>query len=350
MSSLIVMHDSRMVLLEVAVQNLYMPWTDVFDAALMKKTVIMFRMLDDEWTTLFPNRRDYRVYRGSNYETEYFYGGRSVLFSIPETTLEETMSGVDLQLYVYKGISKYFELQPRRNFGFTLVRVDDLFNGIIKDLCERKELEGYFSSALEREPISRSTRGTFPLLDEDMQKTDATIELYVRISYLGKCIITEVYTPLSIQTAFYAREETDDHYQYQFRQLNNMDLESFCWGSRTIIPPLHPDLLICRCKELETPVEEATQTKKKKKRKRDDLDFRNKLARVQELLALMKELRKNRPDTIAQGAKAKSVCPPSPRVCPAVCPPVCVYTMPSVCPNPCQTAVCCLPSACMNAT
>lgn len=132
-----------------------MPWSDVFDSALMKRTVIMFRMLDDEWTTLSPNRRDYRSYRGSNYENEQFYGGRSVLFSVPETMFEEKMSGVDLQLYVYKGVSKYFELEPRRNFGFALVRMDDLFNGIIKDLCERKELEGYFSAALEREPISR---------------------------------------------------------------------------------------------------------------------------------------------------------------------------------------------------
>lgn len=132
-----------------------MPWTNVFDAALMKKTVIMFRLLDEEWTTLSPNRPDYHSYRGSNYENEKFYGGRSVLFSVPESMLEESMSGVDLQIYVYKGISKYFELESRRNFGFTLVRMDDLFNGIIKDLNERKELEGYFSNDLEREPISR---------------------------------------------------------------------------------------------------------------------------------------------------------------------------------------------------
>lgn len=132
-----------------------MPWTDVFDVALMKKTVIMFRMLDDEWTTLSPNRRDYRSYRGSNYENEQFHGGRSVLFSVPEAALRGRMSGVDLQLYVYKGVSKYFETEPRRNFGFTLVRVDDLFNGVIKDLGERRELEGYFSADLQREPISR---------------------------------------------------------------------------------------------------------------------------------------------------------------------------------------------------
>lgn len=132
-----------------------MPWIDVFDAALMKKTIIMFRMLDDEWTIMMPNRRDYHTYRGSNYETEHFHGGRSVLFSVPEAVLEQKMSGVDLQLSVYRGISKYFELEPQRNFGFTLIRVDDLLNGIIKDLAERKELEGYFSRELQREPISR---------------------------------------------------------------------------------------------------------------------------------------------------------------------------------------------------
>lgn len=137
------------------IEQLYMPWTDVFDVAVMKKTVIMFRMLDDEWTTLSPNRRDYRSYRGSNYENEQFHGGRSVLFSVPEAVLRSKMSGVDLQLYVYKGVSKYFEMESRRNFGFTLVRVDDLFNGVIKDLCERRELEGYFSAGLQREPISR---------------------------------------------------------------------------------------------------------------------------------------------------------------------------------------------------
>ncbi|XP_033192066.2 uncharacterized protein LOC117157869 [Bombus vancouverensis nearcticus] len=346
MSSLIVMHNSRIMLLEVAVKNLYMPWSDVFDSALMKRTVIMFRMLDDEWTTLSPNRRDYRSYRGSNYENEQFYGGRSVLFSVPETMFEEKMSGVDLQLYVYKGVSKYFELEPRRNFGFALVRMDDLFNGIIKDLCERKELEGYFSAALEREPISRSTRGTFVLMDEDLQATDATIELYIRISYLGKCIITEVHSPTSIQRAFYAREETDDHYQYQFRELNTMDLESFCWGSLTIIPPLHPDNLICRCKDLvDKLVGVATQTKKARKRKRDEFDLMLRMAHVQKLLALMKEMRKNRPDVMPP-AETKRVCPPSPSpcICPTVCPPVCVYTMPSVCSNPCQqTTVYCLP-------
>ncbi|KOC64067.1 hypothetical protein WH47_02066, partial [Habropoda laboriosa] len=325
---------------------LYMPWTDVFDAALMKRTVILFRMLDDEWTTLMPNRRDYRSYRGSNYENEQFYGGRSVLFALPEAVLEERMSGVDLQLYVYKGLSKYFELEPRQNFGFTLLNVDDLLNGIIKDLGERRDLEGYFSNALQREPISRSTRGTFVLLDEDLQETDASIELYVRISYLGKSIITEMHTPYEIEKAFYAREEEDENFQYQFRALTTVDLESFCWGSQTILPPLHPDRLICDCKSLEKPAEEATQTRKKR-RKRDKDDYNARLAELARLLALMKKMRKNRPDIMAMGER-KKVCPPAPcpNICPSPCPPVCVYTLPSVCPTPCQPAtVCCLPTA-----
>ena len=46
-------------------------------------------------------------------------------------------------------------MEPRRNYGITLVRVDDLFNGVIKDLGERSQLEGYFSDGLQREPISR---------------------------------------------------------------------------------------------------------------------------------------------------------------------------------------------------
>ncbi|XP_076240871.1 uncharacterized protein LOC143183243 [Calliopsis andreniformis] len=346
MSSLIVVHDSRLILLEIAVQNvskllsyfllLYMPRVDIFDEALMKKTMVMFRMLDDEWTSLMPNRQDYHSYRGSNYENEKFYGGRSVLFAVPEAVLEDKVSGVDVQLYVYKEVAKYFEMEKRRNFGFTLVRVDDLLNGIIKDLRERKELEGYFSSELEREPISRSTRGTFTLLDEDLEKTEATIEMYLRISYLGKCIITEVHAPMSIRKAFYAREETDENYPYQFRELTTMDLESFCWGSLTIIPPLHPDKLMCMCRQLEQ-LEEATQTRKRKRR-RSSLDFWARIAHVQQLLALMKELRKNRPDIMSVG-KGRKVCPPSspPCVCPPVCPSPCIYTMPcNASPNSCQ--------------
>lgn len=112
-------------------------------------------MLDDQWTTLLPQRQDYHPYRGSNYQDEPFYGGKSVLFAVPEIVFEKNVSGVDVQLCVYKQVSKYFELERQQNFGFTLVKVDDLFNGIIKDLRERKELEGYFSGELEREPISR---------------------------------------------------------------------------------------------------------------------------------------------------------------------------------------------------
>ncbi|XP_076618609.1 uncharacterized protein LOC143340480 [Colletes latitarsis] len=314
----------------------------MFDEALLKKTIIMFRMLDDEWTTLVPNRRDYRSYRGSNYQNESFYGGKSVLFAVSETVFDEDVSGVDVQLYVYKQVSKFFELERQQNFGFTLVTVDALLNGIIKDLRERKELEGYFSKELEREPISRSIRGTFPLLGDDMRETDATIELYVRISYLGKCIVTEVHAPMSIRKAFYAREETDEKYPYQLRELTTEDVESYRWGSLTILAPLHPDKLVCRCHELEPPVEEeATQTRRRKRR---HSDFWARIEHVQRLLALMKEMRKNRPEIMGHGEGPKKVCPPC--VCPTVDPTPCVFTLSSICPNPCPPTVCCLPPSC----
>lgn len=135
--------------------QLYMPWTSPFEKVLLKKTVIMFRMLDDEWVTLSPHRCDYRSYRGSNYQNERFYGGKSVVFAVPETTLENEVREVELQIYVYKQVAKFFEIERQRDFGFARVNVDRLLNGIIKDRRERKELQGYFSSDLAREPISR---------------------------------------------------------------------------------------------------------------------------------------------------------------------------------------------------
>ncbi|KZC10282.1 hypothetical protein WN55_01398 [Dufourea novaeangliae] len=326
-----------------------MPWTSVFDEALLKKTVIMFRMLDNEWVTLTPHRSDYRSYRGSNYQTERFYGGKSLLFAVPETTLESTVDGVDVQIYVYKQVSKFFELRRQQNFGFVLVNVDTQLNGIIKDLRERKELDGYFSGDLDREPISRSTRGTFTLLDDRYQETEATIEVYMRISCLGRCIITELHAPMSIRKAFYAREESDDLYEYQFRELSTQDVESYHWGSRTILPPLHPDKLICRCHELEGPCDETTQTLKlDRKEKRKKSDYAARLEQMKKLLELMKEMRKNRPEIMGHGPGPKKICPivETASPCPTI-PMSCFVALSTVCPNPCQIpTVSCQPPPC----
>ncbi|XP_078050967.1 uncharacterized protein LOC144477256 [Augochlora pura] len=337
MSSLIVAQDSQLMMLELAVENLYMPWTSLFDKALLKKTIIMFRMLDDEWVTMAPNRSDYRCYRGSSYETERFYGGKSVVFAVPDKCLEKPVEAVELQIYVYKQVSKFFELERQQNFGYAVVSVDGLLNGIIKDLSERKELEGYFSSDLNREPVSRSTRGTFQLLDENQRETEATLEVYIRISFLGRCILTETYAPRSIRKAFYAREETDDCYEYQFRELSYEDVESYHWGSATILPPLHPDKLMCDCQLEEK--EQTTQTAEKRRKRRRD-DYAARLAQIKKLLALMKKMRENRPEVMGQGEGPKKICPTTDAVC---SPAPCILDF-SCCSNSCApSTVCCLP-------
>lgn len=115
----------------------------------------MFRFLDEDWTELLPNRRDYFSYRGSNYENERFYGGRSVVFALPESALEKPMNAIDIQIYVFKEICDYFELDSCENVGFILLKVDHLINSIIKELQERKELSLYLCNSHESEPISR---------------------------------------------------------------------------------------------------------------------------------------------------------------------------------------------------
>lgn len=182
------------------------------------------------------------------------------------------------------------------------------------------------------------------MLDEDHNETTSKIEVYVRVSCLGRCITTETYAPRSIRKAFYAREESDDYYEYQFRELSTEDVEAFHWGSATILPPLHPDHLICNCRIEEK--EEGTQTlKQKKKVKRDEYAAR--LAQVQKLLALMKEMRKNRPEIPGLGDGPKNVCGAVTDVCSPCAPAPCFVNLSSACPTSCEpTTVCCVPPPC----
>lgn len=112
-------------------------------------------MLDDEWTSLSPNRRDYRSYRGSNHENEKFYGGRSVVFCVSASFFEEKASGVDVQLYVRREVCKYFEMDRCQSVGFAVVPVDDLLNSIRKQIHERNELAEHLSDFYKRQIISR---------------------------------------------------------------------------------------------------------------------------------------------------------------------------------------------------
>ncbi|XP_014616124.1 PREDICTED: uncharacterized protein LOC106793589 [Polistes canadensis] len=249
MSSLIVAHDQRIMMLEFAVENLHVPRNSIFDKAILKKVTVMFRFLDEDWTELLPNRRDYRSYRGSNYENEQFYGGRSVVFALPESSLEKPMNAIDVQVYVFKEICDYFELDSCENVGFTLLRVDHLINAIIKELQERKELGPYLCNFHENDPISRSLIGTYTLMNDDLKETNATIKIYIRITYLGNCIITEFENSRGIKTAFHCRKDNVEGYPYQLRELTSENLQTGCWGSQSYLPPAILKKLKCYCKQ-----------------------------------------------------------------------------------------------------
>jgi len=135
--------------------QLFVPWTNEFDKVVLKKTTVMFRMLDKDWMPLLPHRHDCRPYLGSNYENEKFYGGRSVVFCVSTSFFDEDASGVNVQLYVKKETCKYFNMKARHDIGFASVPVDDLLNGISRQIRERNELEEYLSDCYKRQVISR---------------------------------------------------------------------------------------------------------------------------------------------------------------------------------------------------
>ncbi|GAB1865950.1 hypothetical protein CAJAP_07029 [Camponotus japonicus] len=230
-------------------KQLFVPWTSEFDKVILKKTIVMFRMLDEEWTSLAPNRRDHRPYRGSCCENENFYGGRSVIFCVPAEFFEKKAIDVDVQLYVWREICKYFEMDSCQNVGFATVSVDDLLNGIAKQMRERNELSEHLSDLYKQQIISRSTTGTYNLLDENFRNTAATISLYIRISCLGKCLVTEITRIESgMYGAFCARREPDKE-QYLARQLTSDELQSGHWDVRDL-PRIPRGRLVCRCEEL----------------------------------------------------------------------------------------------------
>jgi len=95
----------------------------------------------------------------------------------------------------------------------------------------------------------RSIMGTYTLLDENFRNTAATISLYIRISYLGKCLITEITQVKSIREAFYTRGDLDGKQWYFSRQLTSEELQSGCWDDDGLLR-VPSDRLTCCCEEL----------------------------------------------------------------------------------------------------
>lgn len=96
--------------------------------------------------------------------------------------------------------------------------------------------------------------GTYTFLDENSQNTDATISLYIRISYLGKCIITEITRPEGKRKVFHASAETDEEHPYHLQELTSQDFQSGC------LPYLSTDHPICRCEKHEIGKETVDST------------------------------------------------------------------------------------------
>ncbi|KAL0116184.1 hypothetical protein PUN28_011205 [Cardiocondyla obscurior] len=250
MSSLVLSHNLHLMMLEVAVENLFVPWTSAFDRVTLKKTTVMFRMLDEEWVALSPCRRDCRPYQGSNCENEKFRGGKSVVFPVTADFFEGEVGDVNIELYVQKRACKYFETVSRQKIGFAAVPVDNLLNSIAKQIRERNELAEHLSDSYKRRIISRSTMGTYALSDENFRDTAATVSLYIRISYLGKCLVTEIAPVESLRGAFYIRGESGEKQTYLSRQLTSKELQSGGCPLDVGLPHVPHDRLICRCEKL----------------------------------------------------------------------------------------------------
>ncbi|XP_014209564.1 uncharacterized protein LOC106640143 [Copidosoma floridanum] len=248
MSALLVARDSQILMLEVQVEKLFVPHSSPFDSVILSKFIVSFRFLDDEWTDVAPNRLDYKNYRGSSGEEQAFHGGKSTVFSVPESMLAAAQEGLELEVRVRREISRYFETRGHGHVievGRALVGVDDLFNGIVKELKTRCDLGDYLRLAHERDPISRSLKDRFEL-EEGQPGTE--VELYVRLSHLGGCVVTEIDRPSRGELLhFYAQEEGNLSKPYECLELKAEQSPDLKIPALTALKA-HPSLqLECAC-------------------------------------------------------------------------------------------------------
>ncbi|OXU32087.1 hypothetical protein TSAR_007844 [Trichomalopsis sarcophagae] len=242
MSSLIVRHDSRMMMLEFAVEKLFVPSNSPFDAVIMSKYIVSFRFLDDEWIDVTPNRLDYKQYRGSQGTEQLFHGGKSLVISVPSSFLDCDSENLSMEIRARREISRYFETEKHiQDIGSVLVSVDELLNGIVAEMRLRRELGDYLALVHERDPISRSMKGTFALRAAD--DSLAELELYLRLSYLGSSVVTEIDKPSS-DPFFYAQEETNlgESSRYECRELDTSAVPTSAPGR-----PIFSAKLECVC-------------------------------------------------------------------------------------------------------
>ncbi|KAG7208110.1 hypothetical protein KM043_009682 [Ampulex compressa] len=180
-------------------------------------------------------------------------------------------------------------------------------------------------------------RGTYPLLDEDLRNTGATIELFVRLSYLGVCVTTEIESLKSNRKSFQAREDTDQGCPYQFREVSPEEI-----GVRPT-DQLGDELRKVAGISLAT-VEDGTgmdkselqartasKRGKRGRKKNGEGEEESDEMRLKRLQALLKKSRRGAACSVGIVDKPRKSCPPSsyPHICevpPAA--PICGYLQP----------------------
>ncbi|KAK0182151.1 hypothetical protein PV327_000315 [Microctonus hyperodae] len=209
-------------MIEFVINKLFLPKLPNIDSTTIRETTVTFH-IDDDWLSVTPQPKNDISFNGLINEEENFYGGMSVLFAIPAADLHHKISNAKVDVYVRKNASKYSEMQSFYNLGFTRVPIDSLFNGIVKDLKERKDMQKHFNYFHPRAPISRSMKDTYIITNDEESNNLASITIYTRLNYLGKSIITEIESFPNDE--FHIREETCEGNPYQCREVNHTQLE-----------------------------------------------------------------------------------------------------------------------------
>ncbi|XP_057338301.1 uncharacterized protein LOC130676223 isoform X2 [Microplitis mediator] len=246
MSSLMASHDLHLMMIELAVDKLFVPKITVFDSAIIKKSVIMFRILDSNWT-LLESQYETSESNDSNNQEQKFHSGKSVVFAISEAVLKYTGTlNLNIDIQVFKENPKYIEMDRYFNVGFVKIETENLFCGIIKELNERKEMKNFFTYYHPREPISKSMKKTYIIDGSSMKLNEpASISIYTRLSYFGKSIITEI--EAISDREFHVREETCEGQPYRCREVSHEQSEAGWLGVRSFKPSADQRNLICVC-------------------------------------------------------------------------------------------------------
>lgn len=123
----------------------------------MKKTEIVFQVWDKKFS-IFPNRHDYRCYKGSSEENQNFYGGASILFCVPSTIFDDEFDlGAKFNIKRFP-LSNFWSTLHRdkvQNMSVTVESVTDILNSIGREFKMRKQYERFLSDCYKQQVISR---------------------------------------------------------------------------------------------------------------------------------------------------------------------------------------------------